>query len=303
MKKGFTLIEIMIGIVIAGMLSAGLFNTITQVGSVQQTISGLTSIYGRLAIFQQQIERDLMGAFVPMQYDVLPTQTGQKPSEHKPLEKIFYAESKGKGGRLDYLTFITTNPLEVYSGVKNVKLKPRVARVVYRLVPDPKNKLWFLLQRQEGTSHLSFEKYAKDAQGDFRAFTMIDGIRDISVQFISIEQKEDKESKKITYTYKRQPNWDSFVKDVAGQGSKESTVKGAQQPKERPWPKLPNQVEFTISLWDANKSYKTFTMTIPIESMVGNFAQEEKKKDAEDTSQAEQNASVDNKNETAEEKK
>ena len=209
MKKGFTLIEIMIGMVIAGILSAGLLTTITQVADVQQTIAGITSIYGRLAIFQQQIERDLMGAFVPMQYDVLPTQTGQKASEHKPLEKIFYAESKGKGGRLDYLTFITTNPLETYFGIKDVKLKPRIARVVYRLIPDPNNKLWYLLQRQEGTSDLSFGKYGKDAQGDFRAFTMIDGIRDISVQFISIEQKEDKESKKVTYTYKRQPNWDS----------------------------------------------------------------------------------------------
>ncbi len=297
MKKGFTLIEIMIGMVIAGILSAGLFNTITQVGSVQQTISGLTSIYGRLAIFQQQIERDLMGAFVPMQYDVLPTQTGQKQSEQKPLEKIFYAESKGKGGRLDYLTFITTNPLEIYFGVKDVKLKPRVARVVYRLVPDPKNKLWFLLQRQEGASDLSFEKYGKDAQGDFRAFTMIDGIRDISVQFISIEQKEDKESKKVTHTYKRQKNWNSKPDEP----KKEGGAKGAQQPKERSWPKLPNQVEFTFSLWDANKKYKTFTMTIPIESMVGSFAQEEKKND-ESSDDAQANSKKESENKVEEKK-
>lgn len=275
MKQGFTLIEIMIGIVIAGILSAGLFTTITQVGEVQQAVNGITSIYGRLSIFQQQMERDVMGAFVPMQYDVLPTQTGQKQTEQKPLEKIFYAESKGNGGRLDYLTFITSNPLEVYSGVKDIKLKPRVARVVYRLIPDPHNKLWYFLQRQEGTTDLVFEKYGKDAQGDFRAFTMLDGIRDISVQFVTIEHKEDKESKNITHIYKRQPNWDSKPE----QPKKEVGAKNSQKPQERPWPKLPNQVEFTLSLWDANEKYKTFTMTIPIEAMVVTVMQEEKKEE------------------------
>lgn len=278
MKKGFTLIEIMIGMVIAGILSAGLFTTIIQISTVQQTISSITSTYGRVAIFQQQMERDLMGAFVPMQYDLLPTQTDQKQEQKKPLEKIFYGESKGNGGRLDYLTFITSNPLEIYFGIKDVKLKPRVARVVYRLIPDPRKKIAYLLQRQEGTTDLSFEKYKEDAQGDFRAFTMVDGIQDISVRFVSIEEKEDKESKKISYTHKRQPNWNS----KPDAPKKEIESKSNQQPKKRPWPKLPQQVELTLSLWDVNyEKYKTFTMTIPIESKYGDFETPEKKKDDE----------------------
>ena len=279
MKQGFTLIEIMIGMVIAGLLSAGLFTTIRQVGKEQQTIGDITSTYGRLAIFQQQIERDLMGAFVPTQYDLLPTQTDRKETQKKPLEKIFYGESKGKGGRLDYMTFITNNPLEIYFGVKDVKLKPRVARVVYRLTPDPRKKIAYLLQRQEGTAELAFEKYSLDGQGEYRAFTLIDGIQDITVKFITIEEKEDKEAKKISYNYKATPSWDSKPKENPD-AAKAVSQKG--QPQQRPWPRLPNQVEIALSLLDSTyENYKTFTVTIPIASKYGQFEIPEKKKNEE----------------------
>lgn len=268
MKKGFVLIEIMIGMVIAALLATGLLNTIMQVSKLQQVITGITTTYGRVALFDQQMERDIMGAFVPTQYDLLPTQTGKKEEIKKkaPIDKIFYGISKGNGGRLDYLTFITCNPLEIFFGIKDIKLKPRVARIVYRLIPDTRRKNSYVLLRQEGTTNLAFDTYKEDAQGEFRAYEMIDGIQDLSVRFISIEEKQDKDTKKLSYRYKKTPDW----KDI--DEKKQQEAKKGDQPQQPPRPQLPQYVELTLSLWDSvYEKYKEFVMTIPVESKYGQF--------------------------------
>ncbi len=285
MKKGFILIEIMIGMVIAALLATGLLNTIMQVSRLQQTITGITSTYGRVALFDQQMERDIMGAFVPTQYDLLPTQTGKKEETKKkaPIDKIFYGVSKGNGGRLDYLTFITCNPLEIFFGIKDIKLKPRVARIVYRLIPDTQRKNSYVLLRQEGATDLAFDKYKEDAQGEYRAYEMIGGIQDFSARFISIEEKQDKDTKKFSYTYKKTPDW----KDI--DEKKQQEAKKGTQPPQRPRPKLPQYVELTISLWDsAYENYKEFVMTIPVESKYGQFEQPEKKKKTDQEEKSDQ---------------
>ncbi len=276
MKKGFTLIEIMISTVIAGILSAGLFATITQVNGLRQIIFNITSTYGRLSVFEQQMERDIMGAFVPTQYDLLPTQTDKKDEKSKPLEKIFYGESKGKGGRLDFLTFITSNPLEIFYGVEKIKLKPRVARVVYRLIPQEGRKDSYVLMRQEGTSDLTFDAYKKDAQADLRAYPMIDGIQNLSIRFISVEEKVDTENKSITHTYTEASNW----KDIDSASAKASADRPKSPPPPVPRPRLPQYVQFTLSLWDSvYEKYKEFVMTIPVQSKYGQFEVPKKEED------------------------
>ncbi len=278
LRNGYVLIEVMISTVIAATLATGLLTMIMQITNVQSTINSITSIYGRAAIFQQQLERDLMGAFVPTQIDLLQTQTGKLQEKGKPVEKIFYGESKGEGGRLDYFTFITTNPLELFFGIKDVKLKPRVARIVYQLMPDSRQKNSYVLWRQEGTSNLHFDTYKQDVQGEMRSYAMIDGIQELSVRFVLIEEKEegkDQEKKRVSYTYKRKPNW----KDVEDKKDQPQPKEGLRAPL-RSYPKIPQQVEFTLSLWDINyEKFRTFVITIPIESRYGQFEKPQDKKE------------------------
>ena len=281
--SGYVLLEVLISTVIAGILATALLTSIMQISDVQTSVNSMTSINGRFAIFQQQLERDLMGAFVPTQYDLLQTKTG-KQEKIQPVKNIFVGESKGDGGRFDMLTFITSSPLEIFFGIKDVKLKPRVARVVYRLIPDSREKRSYVLWRQEGTSNLHFDTYKLDAHGEMRSFAMIDGIQELSVRFIEIVEKEEKEGEKknVSYSYNRKANW----KDV---DEKEQPKPKAGQPAPpSPYPKLPQQVEFTISLWDTNyEKYRTFTLTIPIQSRYGEFEKPKMKKEGEKAEQKE----------------
>ena len=102
-----------------------------------------------------------MGAFLPVQAfkekeekkeedkKDTDTDTGKKPPPKKPppkkekkerkeLKKVFYGINRGT--MLDVLTFITNNPMSAYWGKQTGKAKPKVARVVYRLVEDREQK-------------------------------------------------------------------------------------------------------------------------------------------------------------------
>lgn len=271
MIYGFVLLELLITILIAGFISTGLLTTIFQINRVQQTVNTISSVYGRVAIFQNQMERDIMGAFIPAQVDIIQTTTVKK-DQPKPLDKIFYGMSKGNGGKLDMLTFITTSPLEIFFGVKDSIIKPHVARVVYRLLPDEKRKNSYVLMRQEGTKSLLFEHYKPDAQGDYRSFAMIDGIQNLTVRYIRIEQ-ESTEQKKTKRSYKRVTQWDSTPKK-----DQKTTLLKAREPV-----KLPNQVEMELSLWDSNfENTRTFKIIIPIAFKATEYEQPPKSKKEEE---------------------
>ncbi len=266
MMPGFVLVEIIISVLIASFLSIGLLTTIVQINRVQQTINTITNVNGRIAILQNQMERDIMGAFVPAQIDTIQTST-LKQDQQKPLEKIFYGTNKGNGGRLDVLTFITSNPLEVFHGVKNIKLKPRVARVVYRLVPDERRKNSYILQRQEGTSDLVFEKYKTDSTGELRPFAMIDDIQDLTIKYVVIEQSSAEDTKQTKRTYKKSSAWQSEQK-------KAPTAAQEQKSQQKEPIRLPNYLEVTVSLWNSTfDATRTFNLVMPIAYKATEFEQ------------------------------
>jgi len=276
MKKGFALLEVMIASLIAALLSTSLLITIAQVSRLQETVNTITSVYGRMAILQNQMERDIMGAFVPMQVDLIPTTTQPKEEQPKPIDKLFYG--KMTGGRLDLLTCITSNPLQIYFGIKDTKLKPRVARVVYRLEPDKRRKNSFVLMRQEG-QQLSLAGYKKDAQGSMRMYEIIDGIQSLSVQYISVEEKRSADGT-IKRTYKKQNSWDSQKPQ-------------ADSKKPRGPVRLPNFVELQIALWNTTyTSARRFALVIPVMGMSSSYGQAQEKQKKGEASNSQQQTKV-----------
>ena len=279
MRYGFVLLELIISTLIAGLISTGLLMTIMQMSNVQKTIDNTTSIYGRMAVLQNQMERDVMGAFIPAQVDIIQTSTLKK-EEPKKLEKLFYGKSVAQSGRLDLLTFITANPLEFFLGIKDAQPKPRVARVVYRLLPDERRNNSYILTRQEGSSSLHFDNYAKDAQGEFRSFAMIDGIQNLTIHYIAITYEETAE-KKIKKIYKKEMQWESEKKEEAHKKTELSKKEGIFGSfflqKKEPY-HLPQQLAIEVSLWDAlYQKSRTFQLIIPIAYKTTEIAQEEKK--------------------------
>lgn len=306
--SGFTLLELIVATLIASLLSAVLLTALSQSTRVQTSVDTTVDMSERIGIVVSQFEKDLAGAFVPVQAEKSDiaeamqekSDEGQKSSsttadktsekkgeakKPKPIEKIFYGTNKD--GMLDTLTFITNNPLVVFVGKDVGTVKPKVVRVQYTLKPDPENKNSFTLFRQE-SNELDLAEYK-----NVRPYEVIGGIKKLSATYTArIEKKSDsasssaespgghgkamsdkkaKKPKKV-YEYKVQPDWISEKKEE----KKKVDQKGEKEEPE--FPRIPYSVEFKMTLWDKqNKKDKDFTFVcaIPVDSIEAQQQDEE----------------------------
>jgi len=229
MKKGFILIELLIATLIAGMISILLLTALQQTNKFQSVIDNNIDIYTRATIFHHQLEKDIMGAFVPIQAYKQST-SNEKTDKKPPLDHIFYSANRDK--KFDILTFITTNPLVVYWGVKTSSTKPRIARVVYRLLSEDKKKSSYKLLRQEG-SELFFTHYKKNNPKAPRSYQLINGIKDLSITYTIVEEQQEIDKKQLLYKKVNEWNWPQ--KDQLNKKEK---------------PPLPQFITVNLVLWD-----------------------------------------------------
>jgi prepilin-type N-terminal cleavage/methylation domain-containing protein len=242
MKSGFTLIEVLVFIVIASMMSVALYQGFDQTNRVVKYVDNMVSLDQRIFIVQDRLEKDLAGAFIPTHQPLQNEQDKIKPAgEQKKqitvLPKLFYSVNQEQ--TLKELTFVTTNPLQVY-GVS----QPRIARVQYQLLPDKDHKNAFKLTRQESL-RLSYDKFQ---ESNPREYVLADNIKNIIVEYGTIEKDTNKKENVVTSAA-----WNS---DERAPQSKEEQKKKSL---------LPRFVRVTIVLWN-NKGDRsvTYENTLPI---------------------------------------
>lgn len=263
---GFMLLELLVATVIAALIGTALFTSFGLINRYVVAVDDYTDETIRLATMYQQLEKDLSGAFIPVAARLEPEKpaapapapqaqavAGKTPEKEKPVEKkevkpithIFHGLNKDKN--LDVLSFITDNSLQVYWSAHAGKPKPRVVRVVYRLVKDKDAKDVFSLVRQEGIE-LDFAAYKSDGAKKIRELPMIEGIKNLAVEFM-VEQKENNEKKqskeKQKKSYKTVKEWTVELKD---KNKAATDTKADKDKKEEQL--IPNGIIFKGALWD-----------------------------------------------------
>ncbi len=248
MKRGFALIEVVLGIAISSILGIVLYTIINQIYRSEAQVRETISVGMRVALVQERLQRDLSGMSLlpeikkPEQPATSEVSKGQKQVQ-KPVEELEFEPAKpveqqllsisqddGSGGQiLKDLTFLTCNPLQVYGDVK-----PRITRVVYTLQADQPNS-WSLF-RQE-----SIDLNYIAAKASLENYNLINGI------------------KKLVLTY-------HFVPQEGDEGEpKQLTNLESEQQTE-----LPKYVEVDLELWeddrqDASQEFKFWYMPIQVE--------------------------------------
>jgi len=222
MKKGFSLIELVIALAISSGIAVTLFQIYNQTTRLLTHVDSMVSADLNVVTFYNRFEKDVTGAFVPVIGDldlarkvlekhegVLRTQSvapvagqGEKgkqpqPEKVKPVtlgdiqvKKLFVYESTKNN--LSLFSFITCNPLEVYK-----QLKPRIARVSYSLQKDDKGR-FNLLRRESDKLGL---KYAKAG----RPYILLRNIRSLKLVFLATEPEKKKAEKTEEDNKKVQP--------------------------------------------------------------------------------------------------
>jgi|GEM_PF-1221305 len=230
MRQGFTLIELIVSLLIGALLSISLTMMLQQSYASQKKLESLTNLYGRASLVFTQIERDLMGATVPIENILaLEDERKKKGSKKKPEETQKAAEAApenkekkeaapkeeteqkpesskgevpykpfdrvfycGKHGALLHWSWITHNPLQLYWGASVGTARPRIARIMYRLEPDKEDKTLFNLVRSEGFD-LSYAPYEKHADAKYKGSVIAAGVKRMVVTSFAVQEKREEQ--------------------------------------------------------------------------------------------------------------
>lgn len=270
-RVGFTLIELIIAISIAGMMSVILFQSLFQINKTTMITDKVMTVNEKAERLTQLFDHDLAGATTlvdnkppkNLETDMKQTSTTsskqqpqkkappqEKEEEEKPQKKIIKKifNSTNSGERLDTLTFISNNPMASYWQSKHGstsagKPKPNLVRITYILKEDPENKNSYILTRQESID-LEWEKRSG------KTYEVMTGIKEISVEYtakiektITIEE-EEKTKKDDTKAKTQQPQ--------QGQNRQQSPT---QQPPQTPKkPKTRTEIEYKkVKTWDMDQ--------------------------------------------------
>lgn len=258
LRKGFTILEVVFGLLISSMIALILFQSLTQTNGILGRVTALTSLERRVMLLQQQFEVDFSGIFAPQlaeRDDEDEEEKGAKEKEEPKKEekkdgelqeeqltgfKTFTFESDERGF-IKILSFVTTNPLNVYQ-----QPSPRAVRVAYRVVSDPENEGKLLLIRQESAEELSLKNFEqatnkatiKAGQVPIRSYEIARNIENIKIEFfVEKRQKPEPEKKQ-------------------DESEKIADKKDAKKEEEKP------RVYFTLDEWkrlseDEKKKYET----------------------------------------------
>jgi len=276
MKQGFTLIEFAISLLLAGILTTLVFQAVSVINSAVLRSDSIIDLDTRIAIINNQLQKDISGIFVPIQaHDKKKDakkkdakDTKEQPKEKKEAEKktspvkrtakkivvdkVFYAKNKNK--TLNVLSFISNNPLRVYEKADNGFFSPCFIRVVYRFEEQKEKKGHFRLLRQESTN-LDFKAFDKDKIPTIRSFELAEDIKQIKGTYyaVKLEDKKDetKKEEKKKRKYSKKEEWD--IKNT--KDKKESII--------------PEFVEFVIQLWDDQGQESEVTLKYRIPSFPG----------------------------------
>lgn len=276
-KPGFSLIEFLIASFISALLSAALFSVIFQINRVVNRVDNVCEIYTNAALIHDQMQRDISGAFVPQQGQ-LPDEkekaqpqaqqkegaqqaasgAAEKKNKQK-LTKVFYGA--GADQNLE-LTFITSNPLQVYWSADVGGARPRVARVTYYLVADKERKDMFSLMRQE--SYDLQAPFGAKVEGKVRAYTLAEHIKEIKVEYVLRKEKksEDGKASQAPANKESAPKEYEYVVLKEWNIEKESDDENAKLAKKAG---VPYSVRISYTIWDLRQQRsEQFSCIVPI---------------------------------------
>lgn len=294
MKPGYSLIELTIGILLASLLAISLFQSVKNTTHTVELADDIMDLDVRVANFHHQFERDTIGIFMPIfaaealqdseKKETAPGLDKQAPGapkldqkaleESKPQkvpDRLFYSVN-GDAGQVTEFTFITSNPLRVYEKAANVTVKPRMVRVMYRLVADPKDETVFTLLRQE-SEELDIQVVDPKSDKPVRGYTLLSNIKKMSLEFsYPVKKEPEKQSAPLPGIKPEQSAKQAAKRSSELEIEKIETradwpFKTVEEAKQKQVPEMPQFITAKFELWDdGQKSFREFTLTYPIAS-------------------------------------
>ena|SRR5205085_3283510 len=87
MKYGFVLIELIVATLVASMVAGILLSALAQGNRFQTVVDNTIDLSVRIGVVSHQLEKDLMGAFIPTQAEPSSAKAGQDTQKEESADK------------------------------------------------------------------------------------------------------------------------------------------------------------------------------------------------------------------------
>lgn len=290
MKRGFSLIELMLALAIGSVLSGILYMSLFQSNRAADMVENITNMQIRILIAQRQMRRDLAGICIPLhifsvkneqQNSQESTEDGKKTEQKSPVQENNKEQDKERAKKqlaqafnaqssdsiFGQLLFITNNPLEVYWSNKVGYPKFKLEKVLYHLEPEKDSKKpSFRLMRTIVPFDANKEKEKKQSQ------ELITGIKSMRVAFKVFKSDASAEDQKGPLSDDEKKSNDDVKKPKKEEAQKKELKIFSDWPVAtmadddiRLQKKVPEFIEITIELWNITKTAEeSFIFTIPV---------------------------------------
>lgn len=291
-KKGFTLIEFVISIMISSILLTAVFTIYNQIGRSINIIETITTDDTKIMIIKDRLQQDINGLsplwFTKEEYEKIKnkdkaTEPQAKQEQHDESIKaknFFYAESKNE--QFYFFTFTTTNAMQLYGNDNK-----RFVRVVYMLKQKQNDENSFKLMRKEINNISDFDKKEILEKGSF--YTIADDIKKCHFSYGFIDQPKPKQDKNSANDKKQEelPDKPAEIKWPSEWGVvPEKTKRNGYQPTLPEFVRL--KITFNQKRDNDEKNHEIyFTMPMQGSVTINSFAQKrhQEKQAAKDTQQ------------------
>jgi prepilin-type N-terminal cleavage/methylation domain-containing protein len=188
-KNGFSLIEIIIALLIGTSLVVAIYQLYIQAQKAVVTINTVIDIDMPLLPLYNQLEKDLLGVFVPRVINA----PDNKKADEKKLENVFVSSTKKPAVSFN---FLTTGGLQKVDNKGVLIIEPFVRRVFYSLEQDSKQPELFVLW-YNSTENLDTTSLSKPT-----SYEIAWGIKKFEISFKlyepPTEQDQEPEKKLVT---------------------------------------------------------------------------------------------------------
>ena len=187
MKQGFSLIELVIALFMAALISLSLFQLLS---TTRRSVRRITSVIEHdipFIAFYNQLEKDVMSMFAPRS-SVAAYAAQEKGKEQPKAEKNIFA-IEGKADSF-FWSFITTGAFKVLDKDGSIVAAPSVRRVAYMMEKDPNRPELKRLIYRLSDNDISLESIKSPKFS--RSYELIAGIKSFEIECTLIEIVEQK---------------------------------------------------------------------------------------------------------------
>lgn len=206
MKKGYTVIEVVLAMFLASLISMSLFQLLRQVQRGVKRMVNIMEVDAPLMTFYNQVEKDVTGMFAPFTSIEAFAKKDKAASKEKEKKKLPFAPQKEEPKEvrstrpiehvfeLDvsqgsfFWSFITTGGIQVLDANGDVTPVPFVRRVAYVLEPDREKVGQYRLMYRFSGTQLELSSL-KDT--NFKpSYELISGIKQLTIELSLLEIAE-----------------------------------------------------------------------------------------------------------------